>query len=169
MQWGQITKVGHDDVFKMHQAQSRPYEQEDSVHISVTFEFNLDKTYIDRQAYSILDWLGDIGGITEAFFFIGAAFLGVVEYGKLDQMLIQDLYRAKTQAKDEEKASKTSSEKIKNVLSIQLLVHAFCPCLGRGPRSVRILTKGKQRLYDEIDIIQFMKKFRECQYGLNGL
>ena len=62
-------------MFKIYEEMKRPYEFEDNVHIQVTFEFDLDLIVIDRQVYSFLDWLGDIGGLGEACFFIGGAFV----------------------------------------------------------------------------------------------
>ena len=50
--------------------QKRPYEFDDNVHVAVTFELDLDLTVIDRQVYSILDWLGDIGGLAEALVYV---------------------------------------------------------------------------------------------------
>ena len=63
------------DIFKIHETKKRPYEFKDNVHLQITFEFDLDLTVIDRQVYSILDLLGDIGGLGEALFFIGGALL----------------------------------------------------------------------------------------------
>ena len=70
----------------------RPYEYVDKVHIALTYELSLDMNVIDRQVYSILDWLGDIGGLGEAAFFIGGGLLGILRYGQLDQMLVSALY-----------------------------------------------------------------------------
>ena len=41
----------------------------------------------------MLDWLGDTGGLGEALFFIGGAFLVIFQYGQFDAMLIRYLYR----------------------------------------------------------------------------
>ena len=59
----------------------RPYEFKDNVHIQITIEFDLDLTVIDRQVYSVLDWLGDTGGLGEALFFLGGALLVILQYG----------------------------------------------------------------------------------------
>ena len=69
------------EIFKIHETKKRPYEFRDNVHIQITIELDLDLTVIDRQVYSVLDWLGDTGGLGEALFFIGGAFLLILQYG----------------------------------------------------------------------------------------
>ena len=39
---------------------------------SVEVNFSLDMVAIQRQTYSILDWLGDMGGLLDALYFICA-------------------------------------------------------------------------------------------------
>ena len=49
-------------IFAIKPLTMRPYEYFDDVHIAITFEFDLNLYRIDRDTYSLLDWLGDIGG-----------------------------------------------------------------------------------------------------------
>ena len=59
----------------------------------VTFEFDLDLTVINRQVYSVLDWLGDTGGLGEALFFIGSAVLFILNHAQFDSLMVRNLYR----------------------------------------------------------------------------
>ena len=93
-QWGAVTKEEHEDLFKITQASSRPYEFEDNVHISVSYELNLHLTVIDRQAYSVLELLGDVGGLGEALLYIFTFILAFVNYGKFNTMLSRFLFMA---------------------------------------------------------------------------
>ena len=93
-QWGAVTKEEHEDLFKIIQTNSRPYEFDDNVHISVSYELYLNLTVIDRQAYSILDLLGDVGGLGEALVYIFTFMLAFVNYGKFNTMLSRFLYMA---------------------------------------------------------------------------
>ena len=77
-QWSNWTQENIQDVFKLHETKKRPYEFQDNVHIQITIEFDLDLTVIDRQVYSVLDWLGDTGGLGEALFFLGGALLVIL-------------------------------------------------------------------------------------------
>ena len=47
-------------MFKFVEAPTRPYEFENNVHISITFEMDLNLKQIDRQVYNLLDLIGDI-------------------------------------------------------------------------------------------------------------
>ena len=71
----------------------RPYEKDDRVHIRVSYERDLDKVNIERTAYGILDMLGDVGGVTEAFFAIGTFIISIVQYQVFDNYLVSHLYK----------------------------------------------------------------------------
>lgn len=87
-QWGVWTNVEIPNVFKMSEIGKRPYEFPDNVHVSVAIELQSDLTVLNRQVYSVLDWLGDIGGLSEALFFIGATVLMLFTFGSLEIMLV---------------------------------------------------------------------------------
>jgi len=61
----QFSALTEDDrqIFSIQSRKNRPYEFPDNVHMQVTFEFDLDLHRIDRDVYSILDWIGDMGGL----------------------------------------------------------------------------------------------------------
>ena len=90
----------------------RPYEYEDLVHLAVSYEFNLNLYGVERDVYNVLDWLGDVGGLRDALFLIGAFVLFV--YGKitgsvLDAYLLQSFY-----VKENKKARET--ERIESIV-----------------------------------------------------
>ena len=64
------------------------------------FEINLDTTVIDRQAYSVLDFLGDIGGLAEALIYISSFTLAIINLGKFDNMMSRLLYRASSKTSE---------------------------------------------------------------------
>ena len=39
-------------------------------YISAQFAMNYDMVVTSRQTYSLLDWLGDVGGLTDALFYL---------------------------------------------------------------------------------------------------
>ena len=39
---------------------------------ALTYEMNLDLRKFERDIYDYFDWLGDVGGISEAFYIIGS-------------------------------------------------------------------------------------------------
>ena len=59
---------------------SRPYEYFDSVHVQVTFEFDLTLYRVDRDVYSILDWIGDVGGLNEGLYLMFKVLLVFLQF-----------------------------------------------------------------------------------------
>ena len=102
-QWGHFTDELIPNIFKIKQQAYRPYEFKDNVHVQVTFELDLNLTVVDRAVYSFLDWLGDVGGLGEALFYMGTFIFAIFSYGQFDQMMIGALYRAKKRKDDSDK------------------------------------------------------------------
>ena len=57
-------------IFNIRAFEKRPYEFPDDIHLTITYEFDLDLYRIDRETYNTLDWLGDLGGLKEALMII---------------------------------------------------------------------------------------------------
>ena len=75
----------------------RPYEYtEDTAHIAVTYEFDLNLYRIDREAYNVLDWLGDLGGLKEACTIIFGLVIGIFHYHTFEDYLTSKMYRSET-------------------------------------------------------------------------
>ena len=65
------------------------------MHLQLTYEFDLDLYRIDRDVYSILDWIGDVGGLNEGLFIILSIILGFVNFYKFEHFMIEHLYYKK--------------------------------------------------------------------------
>ena len=65
--------------------------------MQITFEFDLDLYRVDRDVYSILDWIGDIGGLREGLVIILAGTIGFVKFHPFEHLMIQHLYNKKEQ------------------------------------------------------------------------
>ena len=72
----------------------RPYEYFDDVHIAIAYEFDLNLHRIDREAYNLLDWLGDLGGLKEAIVIILGFIFGIFNYHTFQDYLVSQLYRS---------------------------------------------------------------------------
>ena len=70
-----------------------PYDFFDSVHMAITFEFDMTLYEMERTAYNMLDWIGDIGGLEAALLILFGAFYGFVHFKSFDNFLVQKLYR----------------------------------------------------------------------------
>ena len=60
-----------------------------------SYEINLsaDKKVINRETYSLLEWLGDVGGLIEALRFLGKLIAGPVTSFSLQATLLSALFR----------------------------------------------------------------------------
>ena len=71
----------------------RPLEIGDPLlHLSVAFEFDLTLYRIDRDVYSILDFIGDLGGLAEGFYIMLQILLSFVTFNNFEHFLIEFLY-----------------------------------------------------------------------------
>ena len=52
-----------------------PYDFFDDIQLSITFEFDLTLYEMERTAYNVLDWIGDIGGLLEALLVFFGGFI----------------------------------------------------------------------------------------------
>ena len=105
---GPITE--YDDlIFGIKENTVRPYEYFDDVHIAIAYEFDLNLYRIDREAYNLLDWLGDLGGLKEAGVIILGFICGIFNYHTFEDYLVSQLYRSET-AKDRFSKSKYGNE-----------------------------------------------------------
>ena len=94
-QWGSFTQEDEKEIFSILEIAKRPYELPNSVHVAINFELNLDLTVIDRQVYSLLDWLGDMGGMLEALVYLSTFVLAIINYGQFKAMLVSALFVGK--------------------------------------------------------------------------
>ena len=192
-QWSNWTKEDIDNVFKVNEDQKRPYEIDDDVQIQVAFEFNLDLIVIDRQVYSFLDWLGDIGGLGEACFFIGGAMVMIFNKDQFNSLLVSAMFRVKNtngevveienldesdrQSQTEKYRKATTfikatqfkdvgkGQQIAKISSTRLLLQLCFPkfLCLKKTRNDKLYQKGKKRLTKELDVVEFLKLTRECK------
>ena len=67
------------------------------MHISIAYEFDLNQKRINRNAYNLLDWLGDLGGLKEAVVIVFSFIIGVVNYRNFEDSMVSHLYRVQPQ------------------------------------------------------------------------
>ena len=71
----------------------RPYEFPDLVHLQITFEFDLALYRIDRDVYSIIDWVGDVGGLNEGLLIVCSGILAILNFNKFNHFMAERLFR----------------------------------------------------------------------------
>lgn len=60
---------------------------------SVEINFSPDMITINRDTYSLLDWLGDLGGLLDALYIMAAAFIYPIARFSLNAKLLSSLFR----------------------------------------------------------------------------
>ena len=86
-----------------------PYDFFDDVLMAVTYEFDLTFYEMERTAYNILDWFGDLGGLLEALMVFFGAIYGFVHYETFNNFLVQKLYRTDESAQLQYDSTKEES------------------------------------------------------------
>ena len=109
MQLGPFTEV-EGAIFGVKANTIRPYEYFDDVHTAVAFELDLNMYRIDRSAYNLLDWLGDIGGLLEALAIIFTVLFLLFSYLDFPDYLVSHLFREETKRDWVERMSNTLHE-----------------------------------------------------------
>ena len=148
-----------------------PYDFFDNVQMALTFEFDLTFYEIERTAYNILDWFGDLGGLLEALLVIFGAIYGFIHYETFNNFLVQKLYRTQESAqlqfdvsKDEfeEKDSELLTEGEWSCFIKRIVKYECCICsrLQRKSKRYKLLRKGRKDLAVETDIVNLLKQLR---------
>ena len=60
--------------------------------MQVTFEFDLTLYRVDRDVYSILDWVGDVGGLNEGLYLILSVILAISQFHEFEHLLVEQLF-----------------------------------------------------------------------------
>ena len=84
-----------EEIFSIKAIGERPYEFYDAVHVSIVYEMNLDRRRIQRNVFSLLDWLGDVGGLFEIFFVFFSLVMGTYHYKTFEIYMVRKLYQKK--------------------------------------------------------------------------
>ena len=80
-------------IFSIRDLQILPYDFFDNIHCCVTYEFDLTYYEMERTAYNLLDWFGDMGGLLEALWIFFVAIYAFMHYQTFDNFLVQKLFR----------------------------------------------------------------------------
>ena len=64
-------------------------------YISVEWNMSLNQMVWTRQTYSLLDWLGDLGGLLDILFYIGRALVEPAAHFTLNTTLMTSFFRYK--------------------------------------------------------------------------
>ena len=141
----------------------KSYEKADrSVQMDITIERNLDLTTVDRDGYTVLDLISDIGGIQGILFSAVAVIMSFWNYNFLDNFLVSKLYRIKYRSSatnDNERVLKEEKIRVEDGAlhgvrdAVCNNIPAYCRCRCKD-RNQRGLALGRDKLYKETNIVK---------------
>lgn len=159
--------------------------------VSIEINFNLDQMMWTRQTYSLLDWLGDLGGLYDALLHICAVFISPVSAFTLHTTLLTSFFRFKEKTTDkyddDGKSSQTLAQNLSNkqFLTEQLrrdfqvnrripaqnwCINKINICNRSKSRHYRMLIKKSQsRIAKEMDLQKFLQRQRVTMTAVIGL
>ena len=78
--------------FEIEAYAERPYEFDDTVHLSIAYELDPDFYHVDMQVYNTLDMLGDIGGLQYSLLLIFGFILMLMHHNKMENYLVSQMF-----------------------------------------------------------------------------
>ena len=89
----EVTELQDSTLFRPRQTQWRAFEKDKAFINAITFEMDFDLQVVERDIFTILDLLADLGGLTSILI---SGFAGIVAIfnwdGVVDNFLIKKLY-----------------------------------------------------------------------------
>ena len=90
----EVTELQDSSVFRLNEANKIYYHREADLIEGIILQINMDQTLIQRNGYTLLDILSDVGGI-QGILISGASFiLSVLNYKNLDNYLVSKLFKS---------------------------------------------------------------------------
>ena len=82
-----------NNIFSIEESKTRPYKEDDLVHLSVSYELDLNMYSISREVYNALDMLGDIGALQYALFLIFSFLLTILNFHHMENYLVSQMFQ----------------------------------------------------------------------------
>lgn len=174
----EITKIEINNLFRLEEQKSLPYEKFDNTWVSVTIEMNLNLMHYERNVYTIFDMLSDVGGLSGLFVSCFAMFAGVWNYNSFDNFMVSRLFKIKKPKEEieEDMGFYSQSDYIKigrcpffmEYLQSWLPKCCHCFCLKRNRRQIA-MQQAREKLDKEINIIEMVKAWRYFEKAIRFL
>lgn len=162
---GDITRGVRDDLFRINSLTKMPYEFTDNVWVSVTFEMSFDVIAFEREVYTSLAFLSDVGGLSGMLMTICHFFMVLWNYQSFDNYMVSRLFRVKKPDDkiDKDKGYYGQSDYIKlskfpycGELFRRLCCINIDLCCKRD-RQYHAMQIARQQMITEINIVEIIK------------
>ena len=125
-------------------------------------------TTISRQTYSILEWLGDVGGLNDSLFVIVKLILGSFTSFYNSSFMTREIFRFQKKVSNQDSyANKTDKESILKAKALQKTAPIeymtwlrFCLCRFSKQRQAhqKLLAQAQSKLDKEMDLKRFITR-----------
>ena len=141
---------------------------------SIELNFSQDLQTINRQTYSVLDWLGDMGGLIDAIYILGMSLLSPFSYFALKTKLLYTIFRyrlsdtglrktmrsyEKSYYDNRESLLSSIKHDFQKMKPIKIFSFFAYMCCWRS-RENKILLKAESSLMKEMDLRKFIIRQR---------
>ena len=83
----------NNEIFEIKSDTMRLHDFDDDIQLAITYELDRSRKVIRRKVYSILDWLGDIGGLAGAIKALFTASIILFQYRASTSYVSNHTYR----------------------------------------------------------------------------
>ena len=137
----------------------------------ITFSLDLDRKVYKRSIYTVLDWLGDVGGLFDALKGLGTLFFIVYSFicgDQLEVFLLETVYKRENKTNHLYKSfDMPEFDRILNRTPFTL-TSKFFHCL-RSRKEKRIIDKGMSRANKELEVDHFIRTQKRVKVALQVL
>ena len=143
----------------------------------LAFEMSPDVTFISRDVYNSFMLLGDVGGFSGILFSIGAVIVGLFTHNNPENYLTRKLFTPYDRNDPNLTGKKAKSNELnpKEQYAFKEYLQDNLPsiCLGLGCLKLRkrdrIFAEARDKLSDELDVVQLLQKLRFFDKALRQL
>ena len=144
--------------------------------MDISIEMNLDRTYLIRQTFDILDLLSDVGGIQTIMVVFASVVVSVLNFGNFDTFLASRLYKIKRESATDDSKENIFAQsdyfrgsKCNNIkLCLMHCLPSKLVCCKRSYKE-RGIERAITAMQKETDIIEMIKSRRYLKLALRKL
>ena len=113
LQIGDATEAAHK-IFASVPAGQRAYEYDDSAHLTLAYELNSQLRTYEREAFTLLDWAGNLGGLSEGMKMLFGLLLGICNFNNIKLFFVSQLFHKRYDTSNDSSMSSSKRESLKS-------------------------------------------------------
>ena len=131
---------------------------------SFWIEHGPDLHGIERQTYSLLDWIGDVGGLLDGLKIVGSFLVAPIAAFSLRSELLSTVFKS---APNYGSVSHLDGQFEKP--SYSLIATYLCPCSPKRVRYKKTLLQAEFQFFRQLDVVKFVQRQRMTLLSLMSI